>query len=93
MARQLALPGLHRVRPQGTPTSPVILDRKIDPVYRPMQQPLFFPDGGIALDGREPQYLYDKYMVRLRYPNRHTGWVEVSPDTYRQATVGQTYTE
>lgn len=94
MARQLALPGLRRFqRPSSTPSSPVVIGRKTEPVCRPMQEPLFFPDGGMALEGREPQYLYDEYKVRLRYPNGRAGWRVVSSDVYHQAAIGQTYVE
>ena len=93
MARQWALPGLHlSVRHESTQCSPIVLDMKTDPIYRPMRPPLFFMDGSVAQAGREPQLMCNDHLIKLRQPGRKASWVRVSAEAYRRASIGKTYT-
>lgn len=92
MPRPKVLQGLRQSHPPAdTPSPPVVIAKKSDPIYRSVRQPQFYLDGSLALAGRDPEIMCPGPLVKLRHPNGKESWVTVTPETYRKVVVGRVY--
>lgn len=62
-----------------------VVDVRTNEGYSPLQLPQFFPDGGVAIPGREPQRLCTIYQIKLQPSRGRARWHSVSYEIFRRA--------